>query len=50
MNTTPRGVRLVATVASIAITCGLLSAVFAMAQPPVASSLLAQAAPIAVVR
>jgi len=47
MNTTPRAVRLVA---SIAITCGLLSAVFAMAQPPLASSLLAQAAPIAVVR
>ena len=50
MNTTPRGVRLVATVASIAITCGLLSAVFAMAQPPLANSLLAQAAPTVIVR
>jgi len=47
MNTTPRAVRLVA---SIAITCGLLSAVFAMAQPPLANSLLAQAAPTVIVR
>jgi hypothetical protein len=50
MNTTPRAVRLVATVASIAITCGLLFAVFAMAQPPLANSLLAQAAPTVIVR
>ena len=45
MNTTPRNVRFAAAVASVAITCSLLSGVFAMAQPPVASSLLAQAAP-----
>ena len=50
MNTTPRNVRFAAAVASVAITCSLLSGVLAMAQPPVASSLLAQAAPTVVVR
>ena len=43
MNTTPLTLRLSAAVASIAITLSLLSGVFAMAQPPVANSLLAQA-------
>ena len=37
MNTTPRAVRLAAALASVAITYSLLSAVFALAQPPVAS-------------
>ena len=51
MNATPpRYVRLAAGFASIVITCSLLSGVFAMAQPPVASSLLAQAAPTDIVR
>ena len=50
MNTIPRNVRLAAAVATIAITSSLLSAVSAMAQPPVASSLLAQAAPTVIVR
>ena len=50
MNATPRAVRFAAALASIVITWSLLSGVFAMAQPPVASSLLAQAAPGAIVR
>lgn len=50
MNTTPRAFRLAAAFASVAITYSLLSAVFALAQPPVASSLLAQAASTVVVR
>jgi hypothetical protein len=50
MNTTPRNVRIAAAIASVAITCALLSGVFAMAQPPVASSLLVQAAPTTIVR
>ena len=50
MNTTPRNVRLAAAFASIAITCSLLSGVFALAQPPVANALLAQAAPTVIVR
>ena len=50
MNTTPRNNRFAAAIASIAITSSLLSAVFAMAQPPVATSLLAQAAPTVIVR
>jgi len=49
MNPTPRNVRVVAAMASVAITASLLSVVFAMAQPPVASSLLALAAPGALV-
>ncbi len=40
---TPITLRLAATVASVAITWSLLTAVFAMAEPPVANSLLAQA-------
>ena len=50
MNTTPRNVRFAAAIASVAITCSLLSCVFAMAQLPVASSLLAQAVPTFIVR
>jgi hypothetical protein len=50
VKTTPRNVRFAAAIAAVAITCALLSSVFAMAQPPVANSLLAQAAPAAVVR
>jgi len=50
MNPTARNVRFAAAIASVAITCSLLSGVFAMAQPPVASSLLAQAASSAIVR
>ena len=49
MNTTPRNVRFAAAIAAVAITGSLLSGVFAMAQPPLASSLLAQAAPTVVV-
>ncbi len=40
---TPLTFRLSAAFASVAITCALLTAVFAMAEPPVANSLLAQA-------
>ena len=43
MNATPRAFRLAAAFASVAITYSLLAGVFALAQPPVASSLLAQA-------
>ena len=50
MHTTPRSFRLAAAVVSAAITYSLLSAVFALAQPPVVSSLLAQAATTVVVR
>jgi hypothetical protein len=50
MNTTSRNVRFAAAIASVAITGALLSGVFAMAQPPTASSLLAQAAPTVIVR
>ena len=50
MNATPRPFRIAAAFASVAITYSLLSAVFALAQPPVASSLLAQAATTVVVR
>lgn len=50
MNPTPRTVRLVAVAASVAITGALLSGIFALAQPPVASALLAQAAPTVIVR
>jgi hypothetical protein len=50
MNPTPRTFRLAAAIASVAITCSLLSGVFALAQPPVASSLLAQAATATIVR
>ena len=50
MNTTPRTVRVAAAVASVAITWSLLSAVFALAEPPVADPLLAQAATGVVVR
>ena len=42
MNT-PLNVRLAAAVASMAITFSLLFTVFAMAEPPVADSLLTQA-------
>ena len=40
--------RLAAAVASIAITFGLFSAVAGQVEPPVAGSLLAQAAPVTV--
>jgi len=49
MNTTARNVRFAAAIASVAMTSSLLSCVFAMAQPPVAPSLLAQAANGAIV-
>jgi hypothetical protein len=49
MNTTPRNVRFAAAIAAVAITGSLLSGVFAMAQPPLAGSLLAQAAPTVVI-
>ena len=48
MNPTPLNFRLAAAAASVAITFSLLSAVFSMAQPPVASTLLAQAATVTV--
>ncbi|MGZ5772773.1 MAG: hypothetical protein ACXWJ1_17845 [Caldimonas sp.] len=47
MNT-PLNFRLAAAFASVAITFSLLSAVAALAEPPVASPLLAQAAAVAV--
>ena len=50
MNTTPLNVRLAAAIASVAITFSLLSGVFALAEPPVASSLLAQVATGTIVR
>ena len=50
MNTTPLNLRIAAAVASVAITYSLLSAVFFMAEPPVANSLLAQAASVTTVR
>ena len=50
MNATPRTVRFAAAIASVVITWSLLSGVFALAEPPLASPLLAQAAPTAVVR
>ena len=50
MNTTPLNVRLAAAIASVAITFSLLSGVFALAEPPVANSLLAQAATGTLVR
>ncbi|MEO8523442.1 MAG: hypothetical protein ABI460_01855 [Caldimonas sp.] len=49
MNT-PLNVRIAAAVASVAITCSLLITVFAMAEPPVANSLLAQADTAVIVR
>ena len=48
MNRTPLNFRLAAAVASVAITFSLLSAVFALAQPPAASTLLAQAGTVTV--
>ena len=47
---TPLTLRLAAAVASMTITLSLLSAVFAMAEPPVANSLLAQADTAVIVR
>ncbi|MGZ5252583.1 MAG: hypothetical protein ACXWCE_20370 [Caldimonas sp.] len=47
MNT-PLNFRLTAAVASVAITFSLISAVAALAEPPVASPLLAQAASVTV--
>ena len=46
MNPTPLHLRLTAAVASVAITFSLLSAVFALAQPPAVSTLLAQASTV----
>ncbi|MEP7301594.1 MAG: hypothetical protein ABI699_08695 [Caldimonas sp.] len=48
MNTTPLTLRFAAAFASVAITFTLLSTVYALAEPPVASSLLAQAATVTV--
>lgn len=50
MNTTRPNHRFAAAIASAAITFVLFSAVACQIQPPVANSLLAQAAPTAVVR
>ena len=50
MNTIPRAFRLAAAFASVAITYSLLSAVFALAEPPGASSLLALVGSPVVVR
>lgn len=47
---TPITLRLAAAAASVTITLSLLMAVFAMAEPPVANSLLAQADSAVVVR
>lgn len=50
MKTPSLTLRLSAAVASMAITFSLLSGVFAMAEPPVANSLLAQADTATIVR
>jgi len=50
MNATPRTVRFVAAVASVVITWSLLSAVFALAEPPVADAMLVQTETSVVVR
>ena len=47
---TPLTLRLAAAAASVTITLSLLTAVFAMAEPPVAHSLLAQADTAVIVR